>query len=101
MTATRPQRCAAQELLVARAQAPELEDDEWWAEDLEGCAVRDGERGGRDRAPPAGAPLVRGARGRAAPGGGDLLVPLVCDAVRDVDVERREIDVDLRFLGRP
>jgi len=26
-------------------------------------------------------------------------VPLVTDAVRSVDVERREIDVDLRFLG--
>ena len=29
----------------------------------------------------------------------DLLVPLVSDAVRSVDLERREIDVDLRFLG--
>jgi ribosomal 30S subunit maturation factor RimM len=32
-------------------------------------------------------------------GGGELLVPLVRDAVRDVDVERKRIDVDLRFLG--
>jgi ribosomal 30S subunit maturation factor RimM len=32
-------------------------------------------------------------------GEADLLVPLVSDAVRDVDVERRQIDVDLRFLG--
>ncbi len=30
---------------------------------------------------------------------GELLVPLVRDAVRAVDVERREIDIDLRFLG--
>ena len=29
----------------------------------------------------------------------DLLVPLVRDAVRDVDLDRRVIDVDLRFLG--
>jgi ribosomal 30S subunit maturation factor RimM len=28
-----------------------------------------------------------------------LLVPLVTDAVREVDLERRTIDVDLRFLG--
>jgi ribosomal 30S subunit maturation factor RimM len=28
-----------------------------------------------------------------------LLVPLVTDAVRSVDLERKEIDVDLRFLG--
>jgi ribosomal 30S subunit maturation factor RimM len=32
-------------------------------------------------------------------GGADLLVPLVADAVRAVDVERKQIDVDLRFLG--
>jgi ribosomal 30S subunit maturation factor RimM len=32
-------------------------------------------------------------------GNGDLLVPLVGDAVREVDVEGRSIDVDLRFLG--
>jgi 16S rRNA processing protein RimM len=33
------------------------------------------------------------------PEGGDLLVPLVSDAVREVDLERRAIDVDLHFLG--
>ena len=31
--------------------------------------------------------------------GGELLVPLVGDAVREVDLEGRSIDVDLRFLG--
>jgi 16S rRNA processing protein RimM len=31
--------------------------------------------------------------------GGPLLVPLVSDAVRSVDVAARRIDVDLRFLG--
>ena len=34
-----------------------------------------------------------------AQGGDALLVPLVSDAVRLVDVERREIDIDLAFLG--
>ena len=32
-------------------------------------------------------------------GGGELLVPLVRDAVRSVDVAARRIDVDLAFLG--
>ena len=32
-------------------------------------------------------------------GEADLLVPLVLDAVRGVDLERREIEIDLRFLG--
>jgi ribosomal 30S subunit maturation factor RimM len=31
--------------------------------------------------------------------GGELLIPLVNDAVREVDLDRRAIDVDLRFLG--
>jgi hypothetical protein len=31
--------------------------------------------------------------------GGELLVPLVADAVRRVDVAARRIDVDLAFLG--
>ena len=31
--------------------------------------------------------------------GGDLLVPLVTDAVREVDLDRRAIDIDLEFLG--
>ena len=34
-----------------------------------------------------------------AAGGADLLVPLVADAVRSVDIDERVIDVDLRFLG--
>jgi 16S rRNA processing protein RimM len=85
------------ELLVPREYAPPLEEDEWWAEDLEGCAVHDGER-------------VVGTVRRllALPScevleverdGEDLLVPLVSDAVRDVDLERRTIDIDLAFLG--
>jgi len=32
------------ELLVPRSVAPPLEDDEWWAEDLVGCRVVDGDR---------------------------------------------------------
>ena len=32
-------------------------------------------------------------------GGPELLVPLIRDAVRDVDLDQQVIDVDLRFLG--
>jgi 16S rRNA processing protein RimM len=84
---------------VLRETVPELEADEWWAHDLEGCQVRDGS-------------VVVGVVTRllglpscevlevARKGGGDaLLVPLVKDAVRAVDIERQTIDVDLRFLG--
>jgi 16S rRNA processing protein RimM len=88
------------EILVARTGAPELEEDEWWAEDLEGCAVRDGDEEvgvvSRLLELPSCEVLevARGDSGRPA-----LLVPLIADAVRDVDVERGVIDIDLRFLG--
>jgi 16S rRNA processing protein RimM len=87
-----------QELLVERALAPALDDDEWWAEDLEGCAVNDGAVAVgtvRRLLELPSCEVLEVAR----PGGDDLLVPLIADAVRTVDVERREIDIDLRFLG--
>jgi 16S rRNA processing protein RimM len=88
------------EIFVARIGAPELEEDEWWAEDLEGCVVRDGDEEvgvvSRLLELPSCEVLevARGDSGRPA-----LLVPLIADAVRDVDVERGVIDIDLRFLG--
>lgn len=86
-------------LLFPRARAPELEPEEWWIEDLEGCRVHDG---GRELG------VVR--RVLTLPscevlevandGGADeLLVPLVGDAVRTVDIAARRIEVDLHFLG--
>jgi len=88
-----------QALMMARELAPELDEDEWWAEDLEGCAVRDGERAvgtvTRLLALPS-CEVLEVARGD---GGDPMLVPLVSDAVREVDLKRREIDVDLTFLG--
>ena len=87
-----------QELLVARSVVPALEDDEYWAEDLEGCAVRDGdvEVGVVQRllAYPS-CELLEVLR----PGADTLLVPLVRDAVRSVDIDAHVIDVDLAFLG--
>jgi len=88
-----------QEILVAREQAPPLEDDEWWATDLEGCTVRDGDREvgvvGRLLQLPSCEVLEVTRHG----GGPELLVPLIKDAVRDVDLDAQVIDVDLRFLG--
>jgi 16S rRNA processing protein RimM len=86
------------ELLVPRAEAPPLEPDEWWAEELEGCHVWDGARE---------VGVVRALRALpscdvlevARSGRDELLVPLIADAVRSVDVGARRIDVDLAFLG--
>ena len=85
-------------LLVERVEAPVLGEDEWYAEDLEGCLVVDGDRSlGRVRrllALPS-CEVLEVERGGAP----DLLVPLVRDAVRSVDVAARRIDVDSAFLG--
>jgi 16S rRNA processing protein RimM len=87
-----------QELRVPRSAAGPLGDDEYWAEDLVGCAVVDGETAvgtvRRLLAYPS-CELLEVERDRAPL----LLVPLVRDAVRNVDIEARRIDVSLTFLG--
>lgn len=87
------------ELLVERVEAPELDDDEWWAEDLVGCTVHDGEREVGTVVRLMALPSCEALEVTSADGTNELLVPLVSDAVRTVDVERKRIDVDLRFLG--
>jgi len=88
------------DLVVPRAEAPALGADEWWAVDLIGCCVVDrGREVGAVRAlvalPSCEALAVEPAEG----GDRELLVPLVRDAVRSVDVAGRRIEVDLGFLG--
>ncbi|HET9073831.1 MAG TPA: ribosome maturation factor RimM [Solirubrobacteraceae bacterium] len=88
-----------QALMAPRELAPELGEDEWWAEDLEACRVVDGDREVGAVTRLMGLPsceVLEVARpGIANP----LLVPLVGDAVRSVDVDAKVIDVDLAFLG--
>lgn len=87
-----------EDLLVARGEEPALGADEWWAHELEGCEVVDGAR-------PVG--VVQRLRGLPScevlevrrGDGTEVLVPLVRDAVRSVDVAARRIDVSLAFLG--
>jgi 16S rRNA processing protein RimM len=86
-------------LLVERSGAPELEPDEWWADDLEGCTVHDGERAVGVVRRLLTLPSCDVLEVQRAGDVGDLLVPLVSDAVREVDIEGKQIDVDLRFLG--
>jgi 16S rRNA processing protein RimM len=85
------------DLFVHRDAVPELGEDEWYAEDLEGCRVVDGASAvGRVRrlvALPSCEVL------EVERDGEDLLVPLVRDAVRSVDVDAGVVDVDLAFLG--
>jgi 16S rRNA processing protein RimM len=87
-----------QTLTVARSHAPALGEGEWWAHELEGCTVVDGERTvgtvGRLLELPSCEVLEV-----LRDGGGELLVPLVRDAVRNVDVAAQCIEVSLEFLG--
>ena len=85
-------------LAVPAALAPPLEEGEYWAHELEGCAVFDGTRHVgevRRMRPLPSCEALEVARA----GGGELLVPMVRDAIRSVDVAARRIDVDLAFLG--
>jgi 16S rRNA processing protein RimM len=81
------------DLLVPATDAPPLEEDEFWAHELEGCVVVDGSRrvGVVSRLvalPSCEALEVDG-----------VLIPLVRDAIRSIDVKARRIDVDMGFLG--
>lgn len=94
------------ELTVALAAAPSLGEEEWWASELEGCEVFDGERllGTVTKLvelPSCEALEISLAaesladRGRSA---APLLVPMVRDAIRYVDPAQGRIDVDMSFL---
>lgn len=93
------QSVRGEELFVPRSVAPSLEEDEWWAEDLEGLSVRDGDSivGVVKRL--LALPSCDVLEVVRAEGGPDLLVPLVGDAVRIVDLEDGYIDVDMEFLS--
>jgi ribosomal 30S subunit maturation factor RimM len=69
------------------------------AEDLEGCAVVDGDEHVGVVTRLLGLPSCEVLEVQRAAGGAALLVPLISDAVRTVDTDQRVIDVDLRFLG--
>ena len=81
------------DIQVPRDVAPPLEADEYWADDLVGLRVVDGDRAvgevARVLSYPSCEVLVVG----------ELLIPLVDDAVRSVDVAGGVVDVDLGFLG--
>ena len=69
-----------------------LDEGEFWASDLAGCTVVDGTREvgvvTRMIALPSCEALEVG----------DLLIPMVRDAIRSIDVDARRIDVDMGFV---
>jgi 16S rRNA processing protein RimM len=87
-----------QELLVARSAAPALDDDQYWPEDLEGCTVTDGDRTVGVVRALIGYPSVDVLEVERE-GGDPLLLPMVRDAIRSVDIAAKRIDASLAFLG--
>jgi 16S rRNA processing protein RimM len=84
---------------AVRDDLPALGDNEWYGSDLEGMVVT-----GDDETPLGHvvtlvrAPSVDVIEVRLDDGG-ELLVPVNDDALKSVDLERRRITVDRRFLG--
>jgi 16S rRNA processing protein RimM len=93
MTREDAEALRGEELLVPLAEAPPLGAGEFWAHELAGCLVTDGEReiGVVERmvALPSCEALEVG----------ELLIPMVADAIRSIDVAARRIDVDMGFVG--
>jgi 16S rRNA processing protein RimM len=88
-----------QELTVPAALAPALGEGEWWAHELEGCAVHDGERTVGTVKAMIELPSCEALEVQRPEGGQPLLVPMVRAAVRSVDPAAKRVEVDLAFLG--
>jgi 16S rRNA processing protein RimM len=83
--------------LIVEGELPALGDGEWWGHELEGCVVVDGGQtlGTVSRLvelPSCEALEVR------RPHGGELLVPMVKDAIRLIAPAQRRIEVNADFL---
>jgi 16S rRNA processing protein RimM len=76
---------------LPRDEAP-LEEGEFWASDLAGCTVVDGAREVGVVARMVALPSCEALEV------GDLLIPMVRDAIRSIDIAARRIDVDMGFV---
>ena len=70
-----------------------LEEDEYWASDLAGMTVVDGDREVGVVARMVALPSCEALEV------GSILIPMVRDAIRSIDLEARRIDVDMGFVG--
>ncbi len=84
------------DLVVERADAPSLGEDEYWAEDLVGCRVVVG--GERVLGTVRALLALPSCEALELDTGGDP-IPLVRDAIVSVDLEGRAIHVEAGFLG--
>ena len=85
------------ELTIPRSEDM-LEEGEFWARDLEGCTVVSGDVVVGFVRRMSALPSVEVLEVDRADGS-ELLVPLVRDCIRSIDIEARRIEIDLDFLG--
>jgi 16S rRNA processing protein RimM len=93
------ERLRGAELAVPSARAPALGEGEWWAHELEGCSVHDGELVVGRVLRMIELPSCEALEVEPAEGGAPLLIPMVKDAVRSVRADERRIEVDMGFVG--
>jgi 16S rRNA processing protein RimM len=86
------------ELFVDGGDAPTLGEGEWWAHELEGCEVLDGDQLLGSVKQLIELPSCEALEVLAADGGEVMIVPMVKDAVRVVAPARKRIEVNLAFL---
>ncbi|HMD57013.1 MAG TPA: ribosome maturation factor RimM [Solirubrobacteraceae bacterium] len=86
------------ELATSQAQAPALGEGEYWAHELEGCFVTAGPVRVGKVIRMIELPSCEALEVRREDGGAPLLVPMVKEAIREVSVAERRIEVDLDFL---
>jgi 16S rRNA processing protein RimM len=87
------------ELAVDGAALPALGEGEWWASELEGCDVFDGDRHVGKVIRLMELPsceVLQVALGGSSDG--EILIPMVRDAIRGVDAQASRIDVDMSFV---
>lgn len=85
-------------LTVALADAPVLGEGEWWAHELEGCTVHDGPRHVGTVRRLVELPSCEALEVSPDTDRPSLLVPMVKDAIRTIDVADKRIDVNMAFL---
>ncbi len=96
---TRAEALRGLELTVAETDAPRLAEGEWWAHELEGCAVIDGDRPIGQVTRMIELPSCEALEVRRERDGELLLVPMVKAAIRHIDLGASRIDVNMDFLG--
>ncbi|HEX3511491.1 MAG TPA: ribosome maturation factor RimM [Solirubrobacteraceae bacterium] len=89
------------ELTVPTADAPALGPEEYWAHELEGCEVTAGGRTLGVVARLIALPSCEALEVEPEAGGAIMIVPMVKDAIREVLIPERRIEVSLDFLDLP